>query len=48
MTIRFVLGFLIGALIGASFALAMAPQSGSATRQQLIEKVKERAGSQAA
>ena len=43
MSIRFVLGFLIGFLIGASVALAFAPQPGSVTRQQLVERVKERA-----
>ena len=44
MTIRFVLGLIIGLLLGASFALALAPQAGAATRQQLWEKAAERAG----
>lgn len=43
MTIRFILGFLIGLMLGASMALAFAPQPGTDTRQQLWEKVKERA-----
>lgn len=42
MTIRFILGFLVGFMLGASVALALAPQPGTATRQQLWEKVKER------
>ena len=44
MTIRFILGLMIGMLVGASFALAIAPQGGAATRQQLWEKATERAG----
>ena len=43
MTIRFILGLLIGIALGASLAMALAPQPGAATRQQLWEKVKERA-----
>ncbi len=43
MTIRFILGLLIGITLGASLAMALAPQPGAATRQQLWEKVKERA-----
>lgn len=42
MPIRFILGIIIGIVIGASIALALAPQPGAATRQQLWEKVKER------
>ncbi len=41
MSIRFILGFVIGFMLGASVALAMAPQPGTDTRQQLWEKVKE-------
>jgi gas vesicle protein len=44
MTIRFVLGLTIGFLLGASFALALAPQGGAATRQQLWDKAAERVG----
>ncbi len=44
MTIRFVLGLFIGLLLGASFALALAPQGGAATRRQLWGKATERAG----
>ncbi len=44
MTIRFVFGLMIGMLVGASFALALAPEGGAATRQQLWEKATERAG----
>jgi gas vesicle protein len=43
MSLRFILGFIIGFMLGASVALALAPQPGAATRQQLWEKVKERA-----
>ncbi len=43
MSIRFILGFLIGFMLGASVALALAPQPGATTRQQLWEKVRERA-----
>lgn len=43
MTIRFILGLLIGIALGASLAMALAPQPGAATRQQLWEKVRERA-----
>lgn len=43
MSLRFILGFVIGFMLGASVALALAPQPGTATRQQLWEKVKERA-----
>jgi len=35
MSIRFLLGFLIGAMLGAMLALALAPQSGATTRQQI-------------
>ena len=42
MSIRFILGLLIGIIAGASLALALAPQPGAATRQQLWTKVKER------
>ncbi len=44
MTIRFVFGLIIGLLVGASFALAMAPQGGAATRQQIWDKAADRAG----
>ena len=44
MTIRFVFGLIIGLLVGASFALAIAPQGGAATRQQLWDKAAERVG----
>jgi len=43
MTIRFILGFLIGFMVGASIALAFAPQPALASRQELWEKVRERA-----
>jgi len=46
MSIRFLLGFLIGAMIGATFALALAPQPGSATRQQFLGKVRPAGGSE--
>ncbi len=42
MSIRFILGLLIGLCIGASVALALAPQGGAATRQQLWEKATDR------
>lgn len=42
MSVRFILGLLIGMAIGAAVALALAPQGGTATREQLIEKAKER------
>ena len=42
MPIRFIIGFIIGVMLGASLGLALAPQPGAATRQQLWEKVKER------
>jgi len=42
MPIRFILGIIIGIVIGASIALALAPQPGAATRQQVWSKVKER------
>ena len=42
MTIRFLLGVIIGMLVGASFALALAPQGGAATRQQLWDKAAKR------
>ena len=45
MSIRFVLGLVIGLCIGASVALALAPQGGAATRQQLWEKATDRASS---
>ncbi len=45
MSIRFILGLLIGLSIGASVALALAPQGGAATRQQLWEKATNRAAS---
>ena len=44
MTIRFLLGLTIGMLVGASFALALAPQGGAETRQQLWNKAAERVG----
>jgi gas vesicle protein len=44
MTIRFILGFMIGALLGASIALAVAPKSGSDTRNQLLQMVRLNAG----
>ncbi len=44
MTIRFLLGLIIGMLVGASFALALAPQGGTETRQQLWNKATERVG----
>ncbi len=44
MTIRFVFGLIIGLLLGVSFALAIAPQGGAATRQQLWDKAAERVG----
>ena len=43
MGIRFILGFLVGFMLGTSVALAFAPQPGTLTRQQLWERVKERA-----
>jgi gas vesicle protein len=43
MGIRFILGFFVGFMLGGSVALAFAPQPGTLTRQQLWEKVKERA-----
>jgi len=43
MTLRFILGFVIGVMLGASIALAVAPQSGAATRHQVWGQVKERA-----
>ena len=46
MTIRFLLGLTIGMLVGASFALALAPQGGAETRQQLWNKAAERVGQQ--
>ncbi len=46
MSIRFILGLIIGLSIGASVALALAPQGGAATRQQLWEKAKDRVGSE--
>ena len=42
MTIRFILGFVIGLMLGASIALALAPQPGATTRQQIWGKVRER------
>lgn len=45
MSIRFILGLVIGLSIGASVALALAPQGGAATRQQLWEKATDRTGS---
>ena len=45
MSIRFILGLIIGLSIGASVGLALAPQGGAATRQQLWEKAADRAGS---
>ncbi|MCH7698500.1 MAG: YtxH domain-containing protein [Chloroflexi bacterium] len=45
MSIRFILGLIIGLSIGASVALALAPQGGAATRQQLWEKATDRVGS---
>lgn len=33
----FLAGFVIGALVGAATALILAPQSGPATRQQLVD-----------
>jgi gas vesicle protein len=33
----FLAGFIVGALVGAATALILAPQSGSATRQQLAD-----------
>ncbi len=48
MTIRFLLGLIIGLLVGASFALALAPQGGAATRQQLWDKASERIGGSSA
>jgi gas vesicle protein len=44
MSIRFILGLMIGLSIGASVALALAPQGGAATRQQLWEKASDRVG----
>ncbi len=44
MTIRFVFGLIVGMLVGASFALALAPQGGAETRQQLWNKATERVG----
>lgn len=44
MSIRFILGLVIGLCIGASVALALAPQGGATTRQQLWEKAKDRVG----
>ncbi|MCI0856939.1 MAG: YtxH domain-containing protein [Chloroflexi bacterium] len=44
MTIRFVFGLIIGLLVGASFALAIAPQGGAATRRQLWDKAADRVG----
>ncbi len=44
MTIRFLLGLIIGVLLGVSFALALAPKDGAATRQQLWDKAAERVG----
>ena len=43
MKIRFLMGFLFGMMLGASVALAFAPQPGTLTRQQLWERVRERA-----
>lgn len=43
VSIRFIVGFLFGFLLGASVALAFAPQPGTLTRQQLWERVKDRA-----
>ena len=44
MTIRFIVGFMIGAMLAAMVVLALAPQPGYATRQQLWQKVTERTG----
>ncbi len=44
MSIRFILGLFIGLTIGATVALALAPQSGEATRRQLMEQATSRAG----
>ncbi len=44
MSIRFILGLIIGLSIGATIALALAPQGGAATRQQLMERAMNRAG----
>lgn len=44
MTIRFIVGFMFGALLAAMVVLALAPEPGYATRRQLWQKVKERAG----
>lgn len=40
MSLRFILGFTIGLAIGISVALALAPQPGAATRQQLAERMR--------
>ncbi len=45
MSIRFILGLFIGLSIGGSVGLALAPQDGAATRQQLWEKATDRVGS---
>ncbi len=45
MSIRFILGLIIGLSIGACVALAIAPEGGAATRQQLWEKATDRVGS---
>ncbi len=45
MSIRFILGLIIGLSIGAWVALALAPQGGATTRQQLWEKAADRVGS---
>lgn len=37
----FLAGFVIGALVGAATALILAPQSGPATRQQIIDMSEE-------
>ncbi len=44
MSIRFIFGLIIGLSLGATIALALAPQDGAATRQQLWEKAMNRAG----
>ena len=43
MKMRFLMGFLFGMMLGASVALAFAPQPGTRTRQQLWERVRDRA-----
>ena len=44
MSIRFILGLLVGLSLGATIALALAPQGGAATRQQIMEKAMNRVG----